>query len=334
MRKSDRIQKILDVVLTEGNATVDYLADILRVSKVTIRRDLQTLCSNSDYPIKKVRGGVMYAIEKLGFDPSEVIEWAKRDLLALQNGGVDGVIFSNEFSLPYLTKVPIVTVATMARIIGELIPHIKVPFGVDVLWDPIATIDLAVATGAKFVREVFSGVYASDFGLWNLNYGEIARHRKYVGAQEVKMLFNVVPESAKYLAEREILQIVKTTLFNHRPDALCVSGLTAGSPVDLNTLLSKITDTTSWLTFACPVDLNTLLSVKEMASQVGVAVFANTGVTIHNVDKVLEVADGAIVGTAFKYEGKFENHVDEKRVREFMEKVHSLRRNVLPREAP
>ena len=243
---------------------------------------------------------------------SEVIEWAKRDLLSLQNGGVDGVIFSNEFSLPYLTKVPIVTVATMARIIGELIPHIKVPFGVDVLWDPIATIDLAVATGAKFVREVFSGVYASDFGLWNLNYGEIARHRKYVGAQEVKMLFNVVPESAKYLAEREILQIVKTTLFNHRPDALCVSGLTAGSPVDLNTLLS----------------------VKDMASQVGVAVFANTGVTVHNVDKMLEVADGAIVGTAFKYEGKFENHVDEKRVREFMEKVHSLRRNVLPREAP
>jgi len=243
---------------------------------------------------------------------SEVIEWAKRDLLALQNGGVDGVIFSNEFSLPYLTKVPIVTVATMARIIGELIPHMKVPFGVDVLWDPIATIDLAVATGAKFVREVFSGVYASDFGLWNLNYGEIARHRKYVGAQEVKMLFNVVPESAKYLAEREILQIVKTTLFNHRPDALCVSGLTAGSPVDLNTLLS----------------------VKEMAFQVGVAVFANTGVTVHNVDKMLEVADGAIVGTAFKYEGKFENHVDEKRVREFMEKVHSLRKNVLPREAP
>jgi membrane complex biogenesis BtpA family protein len=312
MRESDRIQKILDVVLTEGNATVDYLADILGVSKVTIRRDLQTLCSNDDYPIKKVRGGVMYAIEKLGFEPSEVIEWAKRDLLSLQNGGVDGVIFSNEFSLPYLTKVPIVTVATMARIIGELIPHIKVPFGVDVLWDPIATIDLAVATGAKFVREVFSGVYASDFGLWNLNYGEIARHRKYVGAQEVKMLFNVVPESAKYLAEREILQIVKTTLFNHRPDALCVSGLTAGSPVDLNTLLS----------------------VKEMASQVGVTVFANTGVTVHNVDKMLEVADGAIVGTAFKYEGKFENHVDEKRVREFMEKVHSLRKNISLHETP
>ena len=43
MRKSDRIQKILDVVLTEGSATVDYLADILWVSKVTIRRDLQTL---------------------------------------------------------------------------------------------------------------------------------------------------------------------------------------------------------------------------------------------------------------------------------------------------
>jgi predicted TIM-barrel enzyme len=34
-----------------------------------------------------------------------------------------------------------------------------------VLWDPYASIDLAAATGAKFIREIMSGVYASDFGL-------------------------------------------------------------------------------------------------------------------------------------------------------------------------
>ena len=34
-----------------------------------------------------------------------VLECARRDLHALQNGGVDGIMFSNEFSLPYLTKV-------------------------------------------------------------------------------------------------------------------------------------------------------------------------------------------------------------------------------------
>ena len=50
----------------------------------------------------------------------EAIEWARKDLLALQEGGVDAVMFSNEFSLPYLTDVETVTVACMSRIIGEL----------------------------------------------------------------------------------------------------------------------------------------------------------------------------------------------------------------------
>ena len=85
----------------------------------------------------------------------KVIEWARKDLLALQGGGVDAVMFSNEFSIPYMTQVDTVTVAAMARVIGELIPDIKIPFGVNVLWDPIATLDLAAATGAKFVTRNF-----------------------------------------------------------------------------------------------------------------------------------------------------------------------------------
>ena len=66
-----------------------------------------------------------------------VIEWARKDLLALQNGGADAVMFSNEFSLPYLTRVEAVTIASMARIIGELMSDIRIPFGVNALCDPI-----------------------------------------------------------------------------------------------------------------------------------------------------------------------------------------------------
>jgi len=53
--------------------------------------------------------------------------------------------------------------------------------------------------------------------------------------------------------------------------------------------------------------------------------FANTGVRPENVEEQLQYADGAIVGTTFKKNGKFENHVDEDRVREFMEKVKKIR---------
>ena len=224
----------------------------------------------------------------------EVMAWARKDLESLQNGGVDAVMFSNEFSMPYLTQVHTVTVATMARIIGELMPEIKIPFGVNVLWDPSASLDLAVATGASFVREIFSGVYASDFGLWNPNAGEIVRHQHAISAEKVKLLFNIVPEAARYLADRDVVEIAKSTVFNHRPDALCVSGLTAGTQADLS-VLSR---------------------VKEAVPDT--PVFANTGVRPDNVAEQLSIADGAIVGTTFKYDGKFENHVDELRVREFM----------------
>jgi membrane complex biogenesis BtpA family protein len=100
------------------------------------------------------------------YDPTKGLTWvvdrARADLQALQAGGVDAVMFSNEHSLPYLTKVDPITIAAMARIIAELFDDIEIPFGVNVLWDPEASIDLAVATGAAFVREIFTGVYASD----------------------------------------------------------------------------------------------------------------------------------------------------------------------------
>ena len=231
----------------------------------------------------------------------KVLDSARHDLLALQKSGVDAILFSNEFSLPYLTKVKMETVVSMGRIIGQLSEEIAVPFGVNVLWDPKASIDLAVATGAKFVREIFSGVYASDFGLWNTNFGEVARHKQSIGAENVKLLFNIVPEAAKYLSKRDIQQIAKTTVFNCRPDALCVSGLTAGSETD-----SEI-----------------LKQVKDVA--VNTPVFANTGCRLNNIENQLSIADGAVVGTTFKKDGRFENEVDEVRVKEFMDVVKSFR---------
>lgn len=230
-----------------------------------------------------------------------VIEWARKDLFALQDGGVDAVMFSNEFSLPYLTKVETVTTAAMARIIGELMPDIRIPFGVNVLWDPTASLDLAVSVGAKFVREIFSGVYASDFGLWDTNCGAVIRHQHKIGAQDVKLLFNIVPEAAKYIGSRDIVDIAKSTVFNHRPDALCVSGLTAGAETDAQTL-KQVKDTVP-----------------------DTVIFANTGVRMENVKEQLSIADGAVVGTTFKKDGIFENHVDQERVKTFMDKVKSLR---------
>lgn len=230
-----------------------------------------------------------------------VVERAKEDMDALQKGGVDAIMFSNEYSMPYLTKVRTETVAAMARVIGELLPMIQVPYGVNCLWDPIATLDLAAATDAKFVREIFSGVYASDFGLWNTNCGEAIRHQHEIGAETVKLIFNVVPEAAQYLAGREIESIAKTTIFNCKPDALCVSGPTAGAAADPDILRRA----------------------KAVAGDT--VVLVNTGCRADTIENLFKIADGAIVGTTFKHDGKFENGVSIRQVEAFMKKVRSIR---------
>ena len=78
----------------------------------------------------------------------QVVDIARRELHALQDGGVDGILFANEFSLPYQPRVDYVTVAAMARIIGELRGELRVPYGVNIAANPLAALELAVATDA------------------------------------------------------------------------------------------------------------------------------------------------------------------------------------------
>lgn len=267
---------------------MDWIKDLFGVSKPIIAMcHLRALPGDPDYDPEK------------GMD--WIVEGARADLHALQEGGVDAVMFSNEHSLPYLTKVAPITTAAMARVVTELFDDISIPFGVNVLWDPMASIDLAVVTGATFVREIFTGAYASDFGVWNTNCGEVVRHQHAVHGQDVRLFFNIVPEAAAYLAERDVADIARSTVFNTRPDALCISGLTAGAETSTSTLQR----------------------VKEAVPET--AVFANTGVNLSNIEQQLAVADGTITGTTFKRDGYIWNEVDVDRVRAFMQKANEAR---------
>ena len=270
------------------NKNNNWIDEIFKVKKPII-----AMCHLQPLP------GDPYYDEEGGID--KVVRCARHDVIALQNGGVDGIMFSNEFSLPYLTKMEPITLAAMAYVIGQVKDDVKVPFGVNCLWDPISSLDVAKATGGKFIREIISGVYASDFGIWNTNAGETARHRNRIGADNIKMLYNIVPEAAKYLADRDIASIAKTTEFNCRPDGICVSGLTAGAETDTQVLGQ----------------------VKNALKHT--PVFCNTGCNKDNIIRQLSVADGAVCATTFKVDGIFENEVDEARVKEFMDIVKEYR---------
>jgi membrane complex biogenesis BtpA family protein len=223
------------------------------------------------------------------------------DVEKLQAGGVDAILFGNEGDRPYVLNAAPEGLAAMAAIVAAIKPALEVPFGVDCLWDPYATVALAVATGAAFAREVFTGVYASDMGLWQPDCAGALRLRAALGREDLKLLFNVNAEFADSIDNRPIELRARSAVFSSLADVVCVSGPLTGQPVNSSDLQ------------------------KVKAAVPDRPVFANTGVTIDNVAEILAVADGCVVGTHFKEGGDTWRLVEGERVARFMARVRELR---------
>jgi uncharacterized protein len=232
-----------------------------------------------------------------------LVESARKDISALQEAGVDAIMFGNENDRPYQLDVDVASTAGMAYVIGRLQGEIRVPFGVDVLWDPLSTVGLAAATGARFAREIFTGVYGSDMGLWQRSAATALRYRRQVARDDLFLLFNVTAEFASPLDARNVAQRAKSVVFSSLADAILVSGPMTGQ--------------------AAP--LEHLESVRQEVRDV--PVLANTGVKHENVADILKLTDGCVVGTSLKVDGNTWNPVDRERAVEFMRIARKVRQN-------
>jgi membrane complex biogenesis BtpA family protein len=233
-----------------------------------------------------------------------IIEAVARDLAALQDAAVDGLLFCNEADLPYQIGVGPEAVAAMAAIIGAVRREISRPFGVNLVWDPVASLAVARATGASFVREVFTGVYESDLGVMRPDFGSIGAYRSDIGAASVALFANITPEFASSVGSRTIAERARSAVYLG-VDALLISGAITGEPTDLTRLR------------------------EAKAAVPGTPVLANTGVTADSVADVLAVADGAIVGTGLKAGGITWNPVHPVRAAEFMTAARRARESAV-----
>jgi len=235
-------------------------------------------------------------------DPNlDLVAAARSELLALQNAGFDAVMFGNENDRPYEFKVDTASTATMASIIGEIKNDITVPFGVNVLWDPMASIALGAATGAHFVREIFTGLYASDMGLWETDAATAMRYRDRLGCADMAILYNVSAEFAHSLDQRSLPDRARSAVFSSIPDAILVSGQITGEAAAMSDL--------SAVKAALP----------------STPVLANTGIKHDTVSEVMSIADGCIVGSSIKVDGNTWNPIDPDRALEFMTQAKKAR---------
>ena len=230
-----------------------------------------------------------------------LLEGCRKDLKALQDAGVDAVMFGNENDRPYEFKVDTASTATMAYVIGILRKDIKVPFGVNVLWDGMASVALAAATGAAFVREIYTGLYASDMGLWQTNAGEAQRYRSRLNRNDLGMFYNVSAEFASSLDPRSLPDRARSAVFSSVPDAILVSGAITGE---------------------APA-MSDLAAVKNVLPDT--PVLANTGVKLATIAEVMKLSDGCIIGSSLKVDGNTWNPVDPHRAADFMAAARKAR---------
>ncbi|MFL5779083.1 MAG: BtpA/SgcQ family protein [Chloroflexota bacterium] len=229
-----------------------------------------------------------------------LVDIVGRDLESLQTAGVDAVLFCNEADIPYQLAVGPEIPTAMAAVVGQLRRDVRVPFGVNILWDALASLALARATGATFIREVMTGVYESDLGMIQPAIGEIAGYRTAIGADDVRLFDNIQPEFASAIGRRSVADRARGAAFLG-VDAILISGPAAGvsfEMTDLHAAKTAVPDT---------------------------PVIANTGVRAERIDEIFGVADGAIVGTSVKVDGVTWNPVDPDRANRLMDAARRAR---------
>lgn len=226
---------------------------------------------------------------------------ALADAHALADNGVDGVLVENFGDAPfYPDSVPAHAVAEMTATARELALAVDVPLGVNVLRnDAEAALSVAAAAGGSFVRvNVHTGTQVTDQGVLEGRAHETLRLRERIDA-DVAVFADVDVKHATPLEGRDRHTVVEETVDRGLADALVVSGPATGEPADDEELL-------------------VVLEARDSATR-DVPVFVGSGVTPGNAPDLLDLADGAIVGTALKRGGVTTNRVDPDRVRSIVD---------------
>lgn len=230
-------------------------------------------------------------------DREAIRDRALEDASRLEAGGVDAVLVENFGDAPYYPEdVPKHAVAEMAVVTSAVTEAIDVPVGVNVLRNDVeAALSVAAAVDAGFVRaNVHVGSTATDQGLLEGRAHETVRLRERLDA-DVAVLADVHVKHATPVGDQSIERAALETVERGLADGVVVSGPGTGEATALETVDS--------------------VSAVFRSNGIDAPVFVGSGVTAGTVGDVFETgADGVIVGTALKEDGRTTNPVSTDRV--------------------
>lgn len=230
---------------------------------------------------------------------SAIIDRAEQEAVALVSGGVDGIIVENFFDAPFpKSRVDPAVVSAMTTVVSRLMELVSLPIGINVLRnDSLSAMAIASCTGAAFIRvNVLSGVMATDQGLIEGCAYELLRYRRELGSH-VKIMADVLVKHAQPLSSSDLINALRETIDRGLADAAIISGVATGSPPSLEDL--KL----------------------ARAAAGGVPIVIGSGANFDNIGSLMQYADGVIVSSSLKRQGKIENSIDPIRVSQFVETI-------------
>lgn len=232
-------------------------------------------------------------------DIEKVLESAVNDAMAYERGGAHAVFIENFGDIPFTkSSVPPETIAAMAAAGRAVRAAVKLPIGFNVLRnDARAALALCAACRGDFIRvNVHTGAMLTDQGIIEGAAYETLRYRERL-CPAVQIFADVHVKHAVPLGPLSIEQAARDTLDRGLADALIISGTGTGHAAEVSDL-EKVRR-------ACP-------SAK---------ILLGSGVTVENVASYAAAADGYIVGSSLKKNGKLSNPVDAKRVAALVRKL-------------
>lgn len=224
----------------------------------------------------------------------------KNDAKILMSLGYDAVVFANEGDRPYQSHVPPEIIATYVRIACEVIPELKTPYGCGVLIDPFATIAVANAIDASFVRTYVSNTYEGTFGHQEFIPAEIFRYQRQINAEKVR-IYTYFEAHAGVCADTRSTEDQIASGFATMP----ISGMIIGGP---RAGLAPDQAQFSEIRKAFP-DKPLILG---------------SGANTENIAALLSNSDGVIIGTSIKRDRYLYNEIDPVRAEAFIRAAKNI----------
>lgn len=245
-----------------------------------------------------------------GASVREIVTLAVEEAQIYRDGGVDGIILENMHDTPYERGGvgPEIT-AAMTAVACAVRREVELPLGIQILAGAnIEAMAVAHAAGLDFIRaEAYAFAHVADEGIIESSAAKLLRYRKMIGADRVQVWADIKKKHAAHAITADVsLGETAAAVEFMRADAMIVSGSATGQPPSAE-------------------------DVREAKSHCGIPVLLGSGIDLDNLALFFDDADGFIVGSSLKRDGKWTNSVEAQRVGALVGRVKEMRSNLRAR---